>query len=591
MLACSLHSYKIDEAPQYYAISYAWGPRNLTRGILCDGQRLKVSPHLLAGLRSIRALYGSHMCLWVDAICIQQDNNKEKAALVRNMDNIFRDAMAVLVWLGREANRSKLAMQFIPRLLECLKHATGLVVPDRRSLHELGLPRRIDPVWLALGYLQLRRWFRRVWIIQEIGVAQNATVICGREQLPFQMFIDLENGLRDTTLDTLLPRGMAAREKRLFARYTWDAVLYAHEMKQNKRLAWTELFHFAGGLLCKERVDRVYGLLGLVPEHFRRELEPDSNAYEQYELNRYWRLFIRTAHLALRSDKTLRLLHAVPYEHSSKRIPSWCPDFSVPLGYQNVLSEGANPLHLVDDSPQQYILYKAGISEKHRMSRIVHARSEVDPFINVTGIDVDEILSTIPMYQWKRPISIRAVGRKEEVHMSPYAGRALDLLERCSKHAWAALSPSICIEALADTLVGYQPGDSIPTGFSLRVPFERIMAELHNQQEIEVGHMPGIPVTDWEPQLWYLEEMANMCANRVFFTTKNGRIGVGSRLVEPGDRVTILFGGRAAYILRKYHGRQSWRFMHAAYVHGLMRGEVFSMLDRGEVESRSFTLE
>jgi len=68
------------------------------------------------------------------------------------------------------------------------------------------------------------------------------------------------------------------------------------------------------------------------------------------------------------------------------------------------------------------------------------------------------------------------------------------------------------------------------------------------------------------------------------------KFGCSSRLMRTGDKVVVLLlGGSSAYVLRKRSSGNTWQFMHAAYVHGLMNRETFGMLDQKEVEKEFFT--
>src|SRR5436305_1313689 len=96
----------------YHALSYAWGDQPSTKTIECDGQQLKVTPHLLEGLKSIHATTGISV-IWVDAICINQEDDNEKASQVAKMHRIYGEATSVVVWLGSSKDDSDLAMDAI----------------------------------------------------------------------------------------------------------------------------------------------------------------------------------------------------------------------------------------------------------------------------------------------------------------------------------------------------------------------------------------------------------------------------------------------------------------------------------------------
>jgi hypothetical protein len=56
----------------------------------------------------------------------------------------------------------------------------------------------------------------------------------------------------------------------------------------------------------------------------------------------------------------------------------------------------------------------------------------------------------------------------------------------------------------------------------------------------------------------------------------NGLVGTGPNIVEIGDAVVIFKGAKFPYLLRKEKGGIThWTLVGAAYIHGIMYGELF----------------
>ncbi|CAI6338039.1 unnamed protein product [Periconia digitata] len=79
------------------------------------------------------------------------------------------------------------------------------------------------------------------------------------------------------------------------------------------------------------------------------------------------------------------------------------------------------------------------------------------------------------------------------------------------------------------------------------------------------------------------------CVSRVFFTASRGWKGTGSRHIEPGDFLVVLFGSRVPFILRKYG--TGYRLISDCYIYGLMDGEAMRMYDDGELELEDFVIQ
>ncbi|KAH8746730.1 heterokaryon incompatibility, partial [Hyaloscypha sp. PMI_1271] len=164
---------------KYIALSYTWGDHTPTAPILLDGQRFFVTKNLYSFLQHFRQPpgYGSFV-YWIDAICINQGDVREKDKQVQRMKQIYEGADEVYVWLGPEADDSHLAM----RKLDSLNKYFRQQGPDEAAPQiMMSLMNQEDTSWMfgppsepfderpwrALEKLFARPWWTRVWIIQE----------------------------------------------------------------------------------------------------------------------------------------------------------------------------------------------------------------------------------------------------------------------------------------------------------------------------------------------------------------------------------------------------------------------------------------
>jgi hypothetical protein len=63
-----------------------------------------------------RYLLYDHGYFWIDAICINQNNDEEKSHQVNHMKDIYTNAIAVIVWLGKASKDSDLVMAALTAL-------------------------------------------------------------------------------------------------------------------------------------------------------------------------------------------------------------------------------------------------------------------------------------------------------------------------------------------------------------------------------------------------------------------------------------------------------------------------------------------
>jgi hypothetical protein len=120
---CKLVVYPLDcrpaDAHQYEALSYAWGTSDNSRIIWIEFETLsievQVTQNLHAALIRLRNPYFERN-LWIDALCINQEDDGEKAHQVGAMARIYGLAQRVVVWLGEERDDSALAFQTLREL-------------------------------------------------------------------------------------------------------------------------------------------------------------------------------------------------------------------------------------------------------------------------------------------------------------------------------------------------------------------------------------------------------------------------------------------------------------------------------------------
>lgn len=164
----------IKSCPRYTALSYAWGEPTKTRRITVDGRDdFEIGENLWWFLHCRSLTMKKPRLFWIDAICIDQDNVRERNHQVGLMKQIYSMASSVYIWLGRESDNSRLAMDFL---------ANEGAKPLKQQLDDY------RPIWgrqegKAIRDLCQRPYWRRMWIIQEIIHANRLTVWCGSQRV------------------------------------------------------------------------------------------------------------------------------------------------------------------------------------------------------------------------------------------------------------------------------------------------------------------------------------------------------------------------------------------------------------------------
>lgn len=87
-LTGTLETVSLPASPKYKALFYCWGGGTEERTINIEGESLKITPSLDVALCQLQ--HENHDPLWIDTVCINQDDVEEKANQVPRMNpNLF----------------------------------------------------------------------------------------------------------------------------------------------------------------------------------------------------------------------------------------------------------------------------------------------------------------------------------------------------------------------------------------------------------------------------------------------------------------------------------------------------------------------
>ncbi|CAI7606502.1 unnamed protein product [Penicillium bialowiezense] len=99
---CEMRNISLDNKPDYFALSYVWGTILNHTKISLNGHELEIGKNLYIAINHLRTheeRFTSHF-VWIDALCINQKDNAEKAQQVGQMDDIYSHAQTTIAWLG-----------------------------------------------------------------------------------------------------------------------------------------------------------------------------------------------------------------------------------------------------------------------------------------------------------------------------------------------------------------------------------------------------------------------------------------------------------------------------------------------------------
>jgi Heterokaryon incompatibility protein (HET) len=270
-VVCSMTVVDLDNAPAYYALSYEWGVESNTNKVAqigtppphiqLDGNRFYVRPNLLAALEQIRHLrtkQGS-VVMWIDAICINQNDTTERSSQVQIMGDIFQYAASVLFWTGRAEHDSDIAMDLI--------RAVGtetVSIPNTRTW------KHYPPIAEVRTRLAVKRWFDRpvwgrAWILQEFVLGHELQLICGGQVLDWPTLANFDMKWKESSVMNSvqsLDPGLFILWMYKLSPIEWFRLRRAHEMTKPKPSMLSVMLvlrNFKATLLK----DQIYALLSI----------------------------------------------------------------------------------------------------------------------------------------------------------------------------------------------------------------------------------------------------------------------------------------------------------------------------------------
>ncbi|KAL5364828.1 HET domain protein [Aspergillus floccosus] len=185
---CTLQTVSLDNAPQFEALSYVWGDVVEKVGITVDDIPFQVTTNLEAALKCLR-LARKKRTMWVDFICIDQNNIKEKNTQLPLMGRIYKDATAVVAWLGPISPNMEQVMSMIKRRESSL---AGILQDVRQITRPWSQKNRRDTIGSILdavqGFLDIvsAPYWSRVWTFQEYYLPEKLP-ICMVGTVPFTL--------------------------------------------------------------------------------------------------------------------------------------------------------------------------------------------------------------------------------------------------------------------------------------------------------------------------------------------------------------------------------------------------------------------
>ncbi|KAL0935598.1 heterokaryon incompatibility [Colletotrichum truncatum] len=562
-LVCRLEPYKMDIAPPYEALSYTWGRQKPENSIELNGRLFLVRPNLHAALLALRRP-DENRFLWVDAICINQQNQRERTRQVWQMKQVYRDALRVKVWLGDATKGSQRGVEILRHFEHVSQTATDQHVKSFQDFQNLyadviPLMSRFESASESEEVFELLRhpWWTRVWTLQEGVLGQDVDCICGQKSVPIECFSSFSWFLY-FAINFGIWNGPQIDSSVALKTARWIGKLRDIHKKEGKVTIWGAL-SASWNRVSTDPKDKVMGLLGLL--NFDRAAA-DMPDYGVSTADNYCKLFYFLLEEA-NALNPLGLISEMP-EDRHPSLPSWVPDFQVHSGVGSdhlaSLSKGIHP-------------YDASLSKSDYGFQIRKDLNSNGRVLIAEGIEFDLV----------DDVGCRAPGWELLENPPPEDERWKEMMQETLTE-WRSMANG--------TETSYPTGENYVRAFWRTVlvdlkqgEFPRPSSALGARRlgdedlawvmSLETGAALCRLLLTWEDscksgfrQLRLIEQL-----NRRFFISGKGYFGLGPPSLQAGDAVCILRSGAVAYALRK-QSNDCWKYLGECYVHGIMDGEA-----------------
>ncbi|KAK5163795.1 uncharacterized protein LTR77_010469 [Saxophila tyrrhenica] len=486
-----------EDSPRYEALSYTWGTEPATK-------KVYIKP---PGL---------------DALCINQQDIQERGEQVQLMPLIYGYCDHLWVWLGIERDDSSF-------ILEQLRSVSTLEDQERRQV----IDGWFGPVYAgrhhrAFKALLGRPWFERTWVQQEIYLAEDATVVCGKETVEWKAF-DVTS---TAVLDGYIWDPEDAETSWWNSRY--DLLYYLR--KGPRVIGLRKLLEGTMKTLCSDPRDKVFSVLGMLDQTESRILDALKPDYSIDVAALYKRacVTVLTNQSSLGGLGHLIMLRDCNRIAEATDIPTWVVDWSKP------------PIE-INTIVWQYADAWCSTGEP-----AVHAESDVLPTRGV----ICDVISHVQCFEQLHHESAASVLQSIDSHFLNADGKST---------RDASLSATVL--CITQGQVSEHEGD-IGSRFSISALRESFNAIISRSRDPDESRSPNT----YGPDEWLTACLVVNLEHRGLSKTASGRMGLTSFHTEVGDVVALLLGLEAVTVLRPQTGG-TYKVVGIAFVHGLNWGE------------------
>ena len=603
----------IADNPSYAALSYTWGAAVFPCHININGLRFQITQNLHDALEAMvnngllvdeGGLFQQTGHLWIDAVCINQQDLDERSTQVRMMKDLYEKAEKIFVWLGKPEDEvantlaaSKLK-EFDDRWTDTMRQNRPYrpfwwpiknrppndidsflqqADSDKAIFDGPGSP--TYHAWLGICALWKKPWWNRTWVYQEATIPESLKAIfirgvsvirpnskvvflCGSSMfawsqfhLAYQVAVHLATSQRQC--DPILRSAVVPFIP------IWNLRL---NRGQNHSLTFLELLQVFRRTECKDPRDKLYAPLGLALESATNSIKPDYKKHiqevysdvVQYQLTQKGKEFDFLAYVT-----TLGQTITVPPINSEfSDWPSWIPNWSEAI----TIAPLPKVLYTYKNLDGRAIrLYDMQSTKDHTIHRtnVYNASADLEPVVFVEG----------------KMLHTQGILRDTIAELVDYNGPQDAVREANRRWAFEAGGKYCTGESWTQALRRTNAVD-------VKYNTQNQVCDRNGSIDFDLLRRPADQLTPNESEVQVNTRTALNYAllHRKLCRTEQGFLGMVPASSVVGDKICVLCGSQVLHVLRsKNHAFDvaTYAYLGESYVHGLMDGEVVESVRHG----------
>jgi hypothetical protein len=580
-IQCALRTVNLDDDEEWEALSYVWGEPTAEKNITISGLLCPVTPNLYAALRRLRLT--TKCSVWIDQLCINQQDNDERATQVAMMREIYRTCSRCLIWFGEldhlSYDYSEQDAEAVFDFFTVVAAAKG--PPSDGDLpilfHDTDAGRRARTAFEAFS-MYGNPWWSRIWTIQEAIIPESAVFVWGRLRLDRDVVFRAALRLRGSVMTRIFSTQF--RKQRVLYIPLLRRVLYPirgflHYKNGEKPLDLMMRWRHRDS---RDPRDKVYALLGLMPAH----VLPCALRCS-YEISAST-LFQGATMDLMRRERGLRpFLGSAEIRHVTPDLSTWAIDFACSNRVGERQLKWWNHAH-------RYQEFSAAGRLPLELSIL-----EDGKVLGLIGLLIDDVahIYAFPSLQDNEIVNNLSIlgameGARDLLHhfkSTPTASPTYINGQKWESAFWRTLVGDVVMHEFPRQRVNDSHEQS----------FQSLLKVLASDRQDPVNNLDAsassiassistsevdAPSRPRASQNLLYESVCGMVLNNAFFITKSGYLGIGPPGTQLGDQVWIFHGGKVPFVMRSAteygdsYGHDKLLLVGDAYVHGIMDGEA-----------------